>query len=215
VRFKDESKRYYAENVSFPFSDAFIFYCFIRRYSPRRIIEIGSGFSSAAALDSLDSLGKNDTQCWFIEPYPRLLQSLLREADTRHGVLPSAVQEVDLTVFDSLAAGDILFIDSTHVSKINSDVNYEIFDILPRLKPGVLIHIHDIYWPFDYPEEWIHEGRAWTESYLVRAFLQFNNDFRILYFNSYLHPKVRRSLFVPLGVDLGENDGGSLWLERV
>tara|TARA_R110002049_G_scaffold23490_15_gene82697 strand:- start:425 stop:1585 length:1161 start_codon:yes stop_codon:yes gene_type:complete len=215
VRFKDESKRYYSDNVSFPFSDAFIFYCFIRRYNPRQIIEIGSGFSSAAALDSLDALGKSDTRCWFIEPYPRLLRSLLRKEDTRHGILSSAVQEVDLTFFDSLAAGDILFIDSTHVSKISSDVNYEIFDILPRLKPGVLIHIHDIYWPFDYPDEWVQEGRAWTESYLVRAFLQFNNDFRILYFNSYLHPKIRDSLFTPLGVDLGQNDGGSLWLERV
>ncbi len=89
-------------------------------------------------------------------------------------------------------------------------MNWEIFEILPRLKPGVLIHVHDIYWPFDYPQEWIREGRAWTEAYVLRAFLQFNNDFQIVYFSSYLHPKVRETVFTPLGVDIGANDGGSL-----
>ncbi|MDZ7783599.1 MAG: class I SAM-dependent methyltransferase [Halioglobus sp.] len=215
VHTKDAAKRYYSENMSFPFSDAFILYGFIRRYRPRRFIEIGSGFSSAACLDSLDALGLSDTQCWFVEPYPQLLHTLLRKQDARHEVLPMLVQQVDLKLFDSLEAGDILFIDSTHVSKINSDVNHEIFHILPHLKPGVLIHIHDIYWPFDYPQEWISEGRAWNEAYVVRAFLQFNDAFRILYFNSYLHPEVRKSVFAPLGVDIGANDGGSLWIERV
>lgn len=210
----DVSKRYYAENLSFPFSDAFILYGFIRRHRPRRFIEIGSGFSSAACLDSLDALGLTATQCWFVEPYPQLLHTLLRDDDSRHTVLPMGVQDVDLELFDTLEAGDILFIDSTHVSKINSDVNREIFDILPRLKPGVLIHIHDIYWPFDYPKPWIAEGRAWNEAYLVRAFLQFNNAFRILYFNSYIHRKLNKSVFKALGVDIGKNIGGSLWLER-
>lgn len=214
VRTKNTSKRYYSDNPSFPFSDAFIFFCFIRRYSPRKIVEIGSGFSSAACLDSLDALGLNDTKCWFVEPYPALLRSLLRKQDSRHEILPQPLQEVDLSLFESLEAGDILFIDSTHVSKINSDVNREIFDIMPRLKPGVIIHIHDIYWPFDYPEEWIREGRAWTEAYLVRAFLQFNDAFRILYFNSYLHPRLREPVFTPRDVDIGANDGGSLWLVR-
>jgi len=212
---QESSKRYYAENLSFPFSDAFILYSFIRRHRPRRFIEIGSGFSSAACLDSLDALGLSDTQCWFVEPYPQLLHTLLREEDSRHTILPMLVQNVELKLFDSLEAGDILFIDSTHVSKINSDVNREIFDILPRLKPGVLIHIHDIYWPFNYPQPWISEGRAWNEAYVVRAFLQFNDAFRILYFNSYIHPKVRKSVFAPLCVDIGGNVGGSLWLERV
>ncbi len=215
ARKTDASKRYHADNLAFPFSDAFILYCCIRRFNPHRIVEIGSGFSSAACLDSLDSLGRNDTQCWFVDPCPQMLRSLLREEDARHEVLPTPVQEVDLSLFDSLEANDILFIDSTHVSKINSDVNWEIFEILPRLKPGVLIHVHDIYWPFDYPQEWIREGRAWTEAYLLRAFLQFNHDFQIVYFNSYLHPKVRETVFTPLGVDIGANDGGSLWLVRV
>ena len=215
VRTKEPSKRYYSDNPSYPFSDAYVFYCFIHHYRPRKIIEIGSGFSSAACLDSLDALGLDDTQCWFVEPYPALVRSLLGELDARHEILAKPVQDVDLSLFESLEAGDILFIDSTHVSKINSDVNWTVFEIMPRLKPGVIIHIHDIYWPFDYPEEWIQEGRAWTEVYLVRAFLQFNDAFQILYFNSFLHPKMRETVFAPDGVDIGANDGGSLWLVRV
>ncbi|MCB1706254.1 MAG: class I SAM-dependent methyltransferase [Halioglobus sp.] len=215
ARTQDPTKRYHGDNASFPFSDAYVFYCFIRHYRPRRIIEFGSGFSSAACLDSLDALALDDTQCWFIDPYPALVRSLLGSLDERHSILAALAQEVDLELFESLEAGDILFIDSTHVSKINSDVNRIFFDIMPRLKPGVIIHIHDIYWPFDYPDEWIQEGRAWNEAYLVRAFLQFNDAFEILYFNSFLHPRIRETVFAPPGVDIGANDGGSLWLVRV
>ncbi|MCZ8539210.1 hypothetical protein [Psychrobacillus psychrodurans] len=82
--------------------------------------------------------------------------------------------------------GDILFIDSYHVSKIGSDVNYIIFEILPKLKPGVRIHFHDIFYPFEYPEKWIFEGRFWNRAYLLRAFLQYNQDFIIDLWNNYL-----------------------------
>lgn len=207
-------RRYYGSNPAFPFADAFVLHSFIRHHRPKRIIEIGSGFSSAAILDTLDFLGDSNTCCWFVEPYPQLLRSLLREQDKRHTILPCRVQDTDIAIFDALEPGDILFIDSTHVSKLDSDVNYEIFEILPRLKPGVIVHFHDIFWPFTYPEEWVCEGRAWTEAYLVRAFLQFNNAFRILYFSSYLHPKVRLTASEPFCVNFGPNDGGSLWIER-
>lgn len=174
-----EHRRYYATNPAFGYSDAFVLYPFIRHFHLKRIVEVGSGFSSAAILDSLDALGSDETKCWFVEPYPALLHSLLQPQDERHAILQSGVQDVDPSVFSNLESGDILFIDSTHVSEVSSDVNCEIFEILPRLRPGVIIHIHDIYWPFEYPEEWIRDGRAWTEAYLVRASLQFNEQFRI------------------------------------
>lgn len=208
-------KRYYGSNNAFPYSDAFILHSFIRHLRPRKVVEIGSGFSSAALLDTLNFIGAHETECCFIDPYPALLSSLLQPQDSRHVIIPQRVQEAPTNLFQQLERGDILFIDSTHVSKVDSDVNHEIFKILPLLKPGVIVHIHDIYWPFDYPEEWIREGRAWTEAYLVRAFLQYNPRFKILYFNSYLHPRIRASIFGPNSLDLGPNDGGSLWLEVI
>jgi hypothetical protein len=101
-------------------------------------------------------------------------------------VMPSRLQEVELEEFDSLQENDILFIDSTHVSKINSDVNRIFFVILPRIAPGVHIHFHDIFYPFEYPREWIYEGRAWNEAYLLHAFLQYNSAFRITLMNTFL-----------------------------
>jgi hypothetical protein len=115
------------------------------------------------------------------------------------------IQEVDLTIFDDLEAGDILFIDSSHVSKVASDVNFEIFEILPRLKKGVIIHFHDICHPFEYPSNWLDMGIYWNEAYLLRAFLMFNTHFSILMFNHYWNNAV-----IP---EFGTvTEGGSLWL---
>jgi hypothetical protein len=96
---------------------------------------------------------------------------------------------------------------------VGSDVNYLVFEVLPRVQPGVLVHIHDIYWPFEYPAEWVLEGRSWNEGYLLRAFLQYNEAFDILLFNNYLghrHGDFMREV-MPLFM---KNDGGSLWLQR-
>ena len=86
----------------------------------------------------------------------------------------------------TLEENDILFIDTSHVSKFESDVNYIFFQVLPRLKKGVIIHFHDIFYPFDYPIEWLEQGRAWNESYMLRSFLMYNPQFRILLFPSLL-----------------------------
>ena len=107
--------------------------------------------------------------------------------------------------------GDILFIDSSHVAKIGSDVVYLMTEVLPQLRPGVLVHFHDVFWPFEYPEEWVQEGRAWNETYMLKAFLQFNERFRILLFCSYLalHHRAVLEQHLPLAL---KNSGGSLWL---
>ena len=113
--------------------------------------------------------------------------SLLRSGDLdKHEVIPKVVQDVPLSRFDELRKNDILFIDSSHVSKTGSDVNYIFFEILPRLRSGVLIHVHDVPYPFEYGEDIVYEGRAWNEAYVLRAFLQFNRAFELLLYPSYL-----------------------------
>jgi predicted O-methyltransferase YrrM len=160
---------------------------FIANERPKRIVEIGSGFSSALILDTLDELGDTTTVCTFVEPFPARLEALLRDADrTRHRLFVNVVQDVPLSIFDELEAGDVLVIDSSHVSKAGSDVNHLFFDVLPRLAPGVFVHVHDVIWPFSYPELWLAEGRAWNESYLLKAFLQFNEAFEVEFSMGYV-----------------------------
>ena len=124
------------------------------------------------------------------------------------------LQEAPLSLFESLGENDVLFIDSTHVSRIGSDVNRLFFEILPRLRPGVLIHVHDVFYPFEYPRHWIMEGRAWNEIYVLRAFLEFNDRFEIVLFNTYLTQNQRHFIQERFPLCLA-NEGGSLWLRRV
>ncbi|MBA2743875.1 MAG: hypothetical protein H0U43_06130 [Chthoniobacterales bacterium] len=121
------------------------------------------------------------------------------------------MQEVDTSVFMSLQSNDILLIDSTHVSKLGSDVNYIFFEILPKLETGVCVHIHDIFWPFEYPPDWIDQGRAWNEAYLLRALLQHSSRFDILYFSDFMFLQNEKSIKeqAPL---LTRNSGAHVWL---
>lgn len=207
--------RYYYDNDFFGCGDAIVLHCLMRLARPARIIEIGSGFSSAVMLDTNELFLDQSVDLTFIEPHPGdRLEALLRTADrARARVIPRKVQDLDPRIFAALAPGDILFIDSSHVCKAGSDVQFELFEILPRLAPGVLVHIHDIHYPFEYDEAWIYEGRAWNEAYLVRAFLMFNTAFRIRLFNGYvgLHQREVVSATLP---GMLVNCGGSLWLER-
>jgi len=181
----EAGRRYYYENDYFAFCDGFFMYSMIRHFRPRRIVEVGSGFSSALMLDTLEDLGETGTHCTFVEPYPERLRSLLRADDLeRHRLVEAKVQDVPVTAFADLGENDILSIDSSHVTKTGSDVNYLFFEVLPRLAPGVVIHVHDIPFPFEYAEEVVYEGRSWNEAYLMRAFLQFNSDFELLFFPS-------------------------------
>ena len=115
--------------------------------------------------------------------------------------------------FTSLGAADVLFIDSSHVAKVGSDVVLLVTSVLPRLRKGVVIHFHDIFWPFEYPEDWIRGGRAWNEDYILKAFLQFNNSFRVLFFNSYIaaHHGAAAERQLPLFM---KNPGGGIWIEK-
>jgi len=205
--------RFFHPNGSFPFQDAFVLYAMIRHFAPARIIEAGCGCSSCVILDTCEALNLN-TRLTFIEPYPQGLLALVRPEDRRRFDLkPEIIQNTPRDLFASLEAGDILFIDTSHVSKIGSDVNCIFFDILPRLKSGVVVHFHDIFYPFEYPREWLFKGMFWNEAYLLRAFLMFNPGFEIRLFNSFLNhssPAYIRSRF-PLS---WADPGASLWLQR-
>jgi len=143
---KQEKLRYYYENGFYAQSDGIFLNLMIRHFKPQRIIEVGSGFSSALMLDTNEVFFSDSIQLTFIEPNPDRLYSLLKPMDKeRHQTIVTNLQNVSLDVFDQLNTNDILFIDSSHVSKTGSDVHRVLFDILPRLKKGVLIHIHDIF----------------------------------------------------------------------
>lgn len=206
--------RYHYENQSYAYSDGILLHCMLRHLKPRRLIEIGSGFSSCATLDTDQLFLGGQLQATFIEPYPELLMSLIQDADReRMTIIPKRLQDVDLDVFRALEAGDVLFVDSTHVSRIDSDVNRVFFDILPALAPGVVIHFHDIFHPFEYPKEWIYFGRAWNELYMLRTFLQYNDSFRVMLMNTFM-AHFHRPFFeknMPLCL---VNTGGSIWLEK-
>lgn len=201
--------RYRAGNGMYDRADAAVYQAVVRRFAPATVVEVGSGFSTAALLDAADRfLPQLTVRC--IEPYPQRLLGLL-EAGDRIDLIESPVQDVPIDVFTSLAPDDVLFIDSTHVAKAGSDVVWLFSRVLPRLTPGVLVHVHDIAWPFEYPADWLREGRNWNEAYLLRAFLCHNTAWRIEFFSSWFwhdNPEL-----VP--VDLRWERPGSIWLRRV
>lgn len=209
-----EGMRYKFNNGLYSFTDGIILYTMMRYLRPKKIIEVGSGHSSALMLDVNQHFFENNIDLMFIEPFPERLYKMISEKDKKGTtILEEKIQDVDLSYFKHLQKGDILFIDSTHVSKCGSDVNHILFDILPVLNAGVYIHFHDIFYPFEYPKEWIYKGMNWNEDYILRAFLMHNNDYKIKVFSHYLHTH-HASVFknMPLAY---ENKGGNLWLEKV
>lgn len=213
TEYTDSNKlRYRYNNESLSHADAIGLHCMLRILRPKRVIEVGSGYTSAVMLDTNEFYMNNQIKLKFIEPYPDLLKSLIKPQDEIE-LLPEKLQDVSLKVFEELEEGDVLFIDSTHVSKIGSDVNYLFFDILPRLAKGVCIHLHDIFYPFEYPKEWIYSGRIWNELYLLRAFLQNNNNYKIIFFQNMMEKKYK-DLFMESWPLHAPFHGGSFWMQK-
>lgn len=216
-----DGRRFHFDNEYYSYFDATILHTTLRLAKPKRVVEVGSGFSSAVMLDTRDAFLDRDTHLTFIDPYPERLESLLRPEDRSSAtVLARKVQDVPLSTFTALEANDILFVDSSHVVKVASDVAWIVFEILPRLAPGVIVHFHDIPYPFEYPLHWFRAGRAWNEAYVLRAFLQFNDTFEIRFFNDFMAthhaeevrakmPAAMKSSSFPLTVP-----ASSLWLTR-
>lgn len=211
---EEGATRYFYQNGWFPATDAIVLYGFLRKYQPRRIIEVGSGYSSAVILDTVERFFTQRPEITFIEPYPDRLLRLLRPEDRWVRLVRNKVQDISPDVFRVLAAGDLLFIDSSHVVKCGSDVQFLLFEVLPLLNPGVFVHFHDIFYPFEYPAEWILNGRHWNEAYFLRAFLAYNSAWKVHFFVSYA--SIRFQAFIRERMPRSSaNPGGSLYLSRV
>lgn len=206
--------RYFFDNDQFAHSDALTLYSMLRTKKPKRVVEVGSGYSSALMLDVNNQFFYNKIDLTFIEPFPTRLRSLLRPEDKKAAtIIVKPVQDVSLTEFEELEAGDILFIDSSHVAKTGSDVNWLYFEILPILKPGVIVHVHDIPYPFEYFDNWIKQGRSWNEAYILRALLIENPKFEIIFWGDYLHKFCGKDMKSAMPLS-SKNHGGSIWIER-
>jgi hypothetical protein len=205
--------RYGYDNGYFGAGDALAWFSLLRLRRPRRVLEVGSGWSSAVLLDAIDVTEGWKPEVTFVEPYPERLQQLVREEDDAL-LYPMGVQDVPRELFATLEPGDVLFIDSTHAAKVGSDVNLLLLEILPALAPGIVVHVHDIFYPFEYPAGWIYGGRAWTEAYMLRALLIGSTRFRILWWNNYMATfhEAAVNAAMPLW---GTNPGGSIYLETL
>lgn len=213
--------RFRINGAPFPWGDAVMLRAMIAAHRPRRIIEIGSGFSTACMLDAVDEFRLDGFRLTCIEPYPDSVRSLLWPQDhARVRIIQSPVQQVPVDVFRELEAGDFLFVDSTHILNTGSDVHYELFDILPALAPGVIIHFHDCPFPFEYGPKWVLEyNHSWNEIYALRAFLTDNRCYRVAYWSTLLHhldsgrfgSKFPQSATHPYMRD----PGSSIWLEKI
>lgn len=195
--------------------DGAMLYSMVRDHKPRKMIEIGSGGSTLLTLLALaKNRAETGIKCDFtaIEPYP---QSYLRKAlDGVGQLLVQPVQKVPLFQFEQLGQGDILFIDSSHVAKTGSDVVYEYLEILPRLRRGVIVHIHDICFPRDYPREWVMDRKTfWNEQYVLQALLSHSTKFKVLWCFSYLKAYGNDALNSTIPEFNPQQHAGPIWLE--
>lgn len=215
---REVSDGFYWNNGMFPPLDAIILYGMLCEFKPRRLLEIGSGFSTEIALLASQHSG---TAIHCIEPYPsaRLLAIEPQLSDLTR--LP--LQQIEPALFAELQAGDFLFIDTTHTVKINSDVNHLVFNVLPYVKPGVFIHIHDIFLPYEYPKSWYDEiSIYWNEQYLLLAYLLENPTMEIIlpnYFLTMTKKELLRKRFESFDIwgltnNLGGASGASMWLRK-
>jgi len=190
--------------------DALVAYCMIRHFQPELIVEVGSGWSSLV-LGQVAAKNKNSTLIC-IDPFP---SDVLRKGfPGLRSLIEKKIQDIDLEFFSQLDSGDVLFIDSSHTVKIGGDVNYLFLEVLPRLRPGVIVHVHDIFLPFEYRRDWVlDEFRFWTEQYILQAFLTFNSQFEVLLANSYLNHYHQQHLKAAFP-GLSSWAGGSFWMRR-
>jgi len=207
---------FYYNNPSLCAADAEFLYNIIRHFKPRRVIEVGCGYSTRMAVraEKKNEAENAENACLHIciEPYE---MPWLEKMEVE--VMRSKVEDVPLATFSQLEAGDILFIDSSHIIRPQGDVLFEFLELLPTLKPGVLIHVHDVFSPRDYLEAWVVDQHIqWNEQYLLEAFLSFNDRFRIIGAVNLLKNDYGKALEekCPVTAERPEEQPGSFWMIR-
>ncbi|MDY6854435.1 MAG: class I SAM-dependent methyltransferase [Thermodesulfobacteriota bacterium] len=199
---------YFIDNSSFPVGDAFILHSMIKHFKPKKIFEVGSGFSTLVMAKAITS----PQELVSINPFPGEFESLFKTGFPGFKrLIKKPVEDINLDFFDELEANDILFIDSSHVVRPIGDVVFLYLEVIPRLKQGVIIHSHDIFLPGHIPKDWIFEQhRFWTEQYLLWALLSFNTEFEILFSAQYMKKYIEelQSIFP------GYWAGGSFWFRK-
>jgi predicted O-methyltransferase YrrM len=197
----------------YAFGDAITLRAMMGHFRPRRIVEIGSGLSTACMLDTAEELGLAELRLTCVEPHPGRLRSLLRPGDeARIALHERPVQDMPLDLFRALEPNDILFIDSSHVLKTGSDVHFELFHILPALARGVIVHFHDCRFPLEYSDIQIfRKNYSWNEAYAVRALLMDSTRYRVIFWGS-LFALHRAALVRETCADFLRNPGSALWI---
>jgi hypothetical protein len=173
---------FFLDNRSYESVDAEVAYAMVRRFRPARIVELGSGWSTLAMAQACEANRRDGvtTELVSYEPYPR--GNVPSDTPGLSALHPVRAQDVPLSEFEALGASDILFVDTTHAVKLAGDVNFVVLEVLPLLRPGVLVHFHDIWLPYEYHRVLFEQlGMFWTEQYLVQAFLSGNLSFEILW----------------------------------
>jgi predicted O-methyltransferase YrrM len=208
-----DPRDYYLQNGFYEGLDAETLYAMVRRYAPSRIVELGSGMST---LVIADARSRNDVAGRHVifDPYPR--NDLAPVLETVGELRRVGATDVPASEFEALGPGDLLFVDTTHTVRIGGDVNRVILEILPRLAPGVIVHIHDIYLPWEYPREFLTERRFfWAEQYLLQAFLAFNDEFRTLFSTHALKRSFPAEIATLIPSASASHRPAAWWLQRV
>jgi hypothetical protein len=202
--------QFYLSNGMFEGTDALTLYCMIRHFRPNQFIEVGSGYSTLLTANTILKNGSGSLIC--IDPYP---SALIREGF--YGLtklIPKRVEDLEPEFFKTLVANDILFIDSSHIVKIGGDVNFLFLRIIPELNPGVIVHVHDIFFPNEYRRSYVMDRlNFWSEQYLLQAFLSFNNEFEILLCNSFLEERYNDQMMETFP-NSNWWGGSSIWFRR-
>jgi predicted O-methyltransferase YrrM len=177
--------RYHWDNGSFSYSSGCLLYAMVRHHDPKRVVEIGAGMSTLLLAETLAANEREHggrRELVTVDPYPTPAVQAL--PDERRRLVPEDVQGMPIEELTALGEGDLLFIDSSHVVRTGGDVNYLYLDVLPRVPPGVVVHVHDIQLPYEYARSYSAQTEAprlfWTEQYLLQAFLALNPHFSVL-----------------------------------
>ncbi|HTY19382.1 MAG TPA: class I SAM-dependent methyltransferase [Myxococcota bacterium] len=208
--------QFHFANGAFERVDAEMLHLMVRHHRPARMIEVGSGYSTLVSAAACERNARDGHPCRFVAIEPQPNDLFLRPIAGLQELLRATLQEVGTAPFEELGEGDILFIDSSHVLKTGSDVQLLYLEVLPRLRPGVVVHVHDVFLPGEYPADWIrNEHVFWNEQYLLQAFLAFNSAFEVLLAASFLHlehPDVLVEVFP--GYSPRKHRPGSFWMQR-